>query len=313
MASFSSPGSPASSSRLFVSFSGGRTSGCMARMLQQSTLPTTEVVTIFANTGQEDEQTLLFVDECDKRWGLNVVWVEAVVHPERGVGTSHQVVNFATAHRGKRLFEQMIRKYGIPNKNFPHCTRELKLRPMTSYLRSIGWLPGTYDTAIGIRADEFDRIDPKAAKFRFTYPLAKLGVTKPQILDWWSKQPFNLKLPEHFGNCRTCWKKSERKLLTIAKVEPEAFAMNIEMEEKYAFAGAGEGPRTFFRKRMRALDLIELAKEPFEPFVDGYSSQIQEMDKPDGCSESCDVQTAHLEEMLMEEAANARLTPDHSR
>jgi 3'-phosphoadenosine 5'-phosphosulfate sulfotransferase (PAPS reductase)/FAD synthetase len=85
-----------------------------------------EKMFVFANTGEEDERTLEFVDRCDKEWGLNVVWVEAEVSPTKRVGTSHRIVTFETATRGPSLFERMIEKYGIPNKSAPHCTRELK-------------------------------------------------------------------------------------------------------------------------------------------------------------------------------------------
>ena len=35
-------------------------------------------------------------------------------------------------------------------------------------------------------------------------PLASIiKTTKQDILDWWSKQPFDLNLEEHYGNCIT--------------------------------------------------------------------------------------------------------------
>ena len=52
--------------RLFISFSGGRTSAYMARRLLRDRPADTEIVTVFANTGQEDERTLEFVDRCDR-------------------------------------------------------------------------------------------------------------------------------------------------------------------------------------------------------------------------------------------------------
>jgi 3'-phosphoadenosine 5'-phosphosulfate sulfotransferase (PAPS reductase)/FAD synthetase len=170
-----------------------------------------EVVTLFANTSQEDERTLEFVDRVDREWGANIVWLEAVVHAGHGEGTTHRVVDFGSAKRKGEVFESVIAKYGIPNKAYPGaCTRELKLNATKSYLRSIEWGPGTYDTAIGIRADEIDRISSVAAKNRFVYPLAVDGITKADVMAFWRGQPFDLQVPEHLGNCTWCWKKSLR-------------------------------------------------------------------------------------------------------
>ena len=36
-----------------------------------------DIVIVFANTGKEDEGTLQFVHECETRWDLPIVWVEA--------------------------------------------------------------------------------------------------------------------------------------------------------------------------------------------------------------------------------------------
>lgn len=278
--------------RILVSFSGGRTSGLMLRRLLDSVRDARMVVT-FANTSQEDERTLDFVHKVDQEWGVGIVWLEAVVHPDRGVGTTHRIVSYETADRTGATFEAVIAKYGIPNKAFPGaCTRELKLRAITSYARSIGWGPGTYDTAIGIRADEIDRMDSMAAQKRFIYPLASAGITKTDVLAWWSKQPFDLNLPEHFGNCRWCWKKSLRKHLTLVKECPEAFDFPRRMEALYANAGAGIGPRTFFRNRMTVGDLFALAEKPFEPFRDDAEMQLPllPLDIPGGgCGESCEI------------------------
>ena len=287
--------------RLAVSFSGGRTSGLMLRKLLDSARDT-QIVTVFANTGQEDERTLKFVDRVDREWGVGIIWLEAVVHPERGAGTTHKVVSFETADRSGAVFESVIAKYGIPNKAFPGaCTRELKLRAITSYLRSIGWGPGTYDTAIGIRADEIDRMDSTAAQKRFVYPLIAAGITKADVLAWWGTQPFDLNLPEHFGNCRWCWKKSLRKHLTLVKECPEAFDFPRRMEQLYAHAGAGVGPRTFFRNRMTTDDLFSLAEQPFEPFRDNAEVQLPllPLDVPGGgCGESCEIYADGIEDRV---------------
>lgn len=239
---------------------------------------------IFANTGEEDERTLEFVDRCDREWNLRLVWVEAEINPEKGIGTGHRVVNFETATRGGNLFEAMIAKYGIPNKNYPHCTRELKLHPITSYARHRGWQAGTYRTAIGIRSDEIDRINPNFVEAGLYYPLCDAKIKKTDVFAFWDKQPFDLQVPEHRGNCVWCWKKSLRKHLTLARETPQVFKFPMRMEEQYGFAGAGDGRRVFFRGGTTARELIELSRENFEAFVDP-----RHLDQNGGCEESCEV------------------------
>ena len=67
--------------KLTVSFSGGRTSAYMCYILQTQYADKYDIQYVFANTGQEHENTLKFVDQCDKAFNLNLTWVEAVVDP----------------------------------------------------------------------------------------------------------------------------------------------------------------------------------------------------------------------------------------
>ena len=252
----------------------------------------TEIVVTFANTGQEDERTLQFVDRCDREWGLGVVWLEAVVDPRPHAGTRHRVVDFASASRAGEPFEAVIAKYGIPNKAFPSCSRELKEHTMKSYIRhELGWKTGNYRTAVGIRADEIDRQSADAVKNGIFYPLIGWGVTKADVLAWWKQQPFDLYLPEHLGNCTWCWKKSLRKHLTLAVDHPHVFDFPRRIEPVYKDAGAGDGNRRFFREKLTVFDIFERAQEPFEKFVDGNEVFDPELDVGGGCSESCDVFT----------------------
>lgn len=276
--------------KLFVSFSGGRTSAFMTWWIMQNFRNDYEIQVVFANTGAEAEETLRFVKCCDKEWGLGVVWVEAVVHHDERKGCTHRIVNFETASRKSEPFEEVIKKYGIPNMAFPHCTRELKLNPMLSYIRSLGWKK--FVTAIGIRADEVDRMNAKYKKNRFWYPLIKMGMTKQDVNNWWAEKDFHLQLQEHQGNCEFCWKKSDRKLLTLIKENPATFDFTQRMEKEHADSGSGEGSRVFFRQGRSTEDMRALSRELFEPFVEGdetYQQPLFEMDIPGGaCGESCE-------------------------
>jgi hypothetical protein len=282
--------------KLFNSFSGGKTSGYMSWWLKNNKFHEyDDVVTIFANTGQENEETLEFVNRCDKEWGLNVVWLEAAVNTEKNKGTGFNIVSYETASRKGEPYEAMIQKYGIPNKAYPHCTRELKLQPMRAYIHSLGWMRGEYQTAIGIRVDEMDRVSSKMREENIVYPLIEFTkVTKEMINWWWERQSFNLDLPEHKGNCSWCWKKSKRKLLTLAAECPEIFEFPARMEEIHGLAGSNiDGTkRVFFRNNTSTQQLIDESKFPFakyRPAGVNFDLFNYEMDSANGCSESCEV------------------------
>lgn len=273
--------------RLQISFSGGATSGMMTEHLLREYTDTHDIVVTFANTGEEDARTLVFVDRCDRILGFKTVWLEAVVDPKLGNGTTHKVVNYETATRGGSLFEAAIKKYGIPNKNFPHCTRTLKLHPMTSYLRSIGWEAGSYTTAIGIRTDETRRVAKTAEAQNIIYPLVDTWPTdKQDVREWWLKRAFQLGLPERRGNCTWCWKKSLRKHLLLLQEDPQALAFPDAMERQYGSAGAGYTgvDRVFFRERRSARDIIKIAA-----ITDPANSRSPGLDENGGRSESCEV------------------------
>jgi len=288
---------------LVISFSGGKTSGFMTKyLLENKRDEYDEIIVIFANTGQEREETLEFVDRCDKEFGFNLTWVEALVNQELGKGTRHTIVNFDTASRSGEPFEEYIKKHGIPNQAYPKCTGELKLAPMLSYIRSLGWKNADYHTAIGIRSDEMDRVNAKFVENRIIYPLCwDVKATKQSIAHWWEQQSFNLELKEHEGNCSWCWKKSKRKLLTLAKDMPELFDFPLRMEAELGTVGAlhrkdpSAPANVFFRSKQSTKDILAESRLPFDPFIDEIQLQLigfdYDMDAAGGCSESCEVFT----------------------
>lgn len=249
--------------RLLISFSGGETSALMSKLIIERMAGNyDEIRTVFANTGQENEETLQFVDQCDKAFGLGVVWIEAVTPEERGVGARCREVTFETASRDGQPFEDMIRKHGIPGPAMPLCSKELKTRPITRWARENGWLPGTYDLAIGIRTDEIDRMSPEARRRRIIYPLvSRFPHTKPKVNEFWARQPFRLDLKGYQGNCKWCWKKSLRKHLTIISESPDAYAFPERMEQLYPHNGVNKTgePRRFFRGNRTVSDLRKMA------------------------------------------------------
>lgn len=244
-----------------ISFSGGLTSAYMTVYLLQSYSHIYDFIVTFANTGLEHEKTLEFVRNCDEKLGFNTVWLEPVIHPTKRMGTTHKIVNFETATRNTDLFESMIEKYGIPNLVYKHCTRELKIRPMDSYLRSLGISPKSIPTAIGIRADESRRCAKDAAERNFVYPLAsEHPVDKQFVWDFWESQEFTLGLEEHEGNCNMCFEKSFPKLLKQLKTNPEALEFHLRMEREHGQTNNKPGMpnRVFFRQKKSAMDVLSL-------------------------------------------------------
>jgi hypothetical protein len=230
---------------------------------------------VFANTGQEHEKTLQFVDRCDREWGLNVVWLEAEVIDGKGNGTTYRVTDLANASRDGRPFEDVIRKYGVPNSTAPHCTRELKSQPIASYIRD-NRDGRDFRIAIGIRSDEIDRIDVKAKKKKYIYPLISSFPTfKYDVKGFWSNQSFSLGLPEHLGNCLWCWKQSGRKHGILARSVPEIYDFPARMEREYGSVNS-DRPRVFFRGNTSTEMLMRGEMKDFDK------------DDPNGCSESCE-------------------------
>lgn len=221
-----------SKQNIMVSFSGGRTSAYMCWWLITYMGHIYNFHFVYANTGLEHEKTLEFVDKVDKHLNLNLTWVEAVISPIERIGTSYTIVNFETACRDNRLFKEMSAVYGLANKTWLHCTRELKIQPIKKFSDDYFGL-NNYRTAIGIRIDELGRIK-KLSPVKI-YPLALItSTTKQEVLDFWKEQPFDLEIEEHYGNCVACHKKSDTKLKMIADENPHYFDPVIELEKNYS-------------------------------------------------------------------------------
>jgi len=126
-----------------------------------------EQICIFANTGMENEETLEFLDRCDKEYGLNIIWIEAVVH-EHGKGNTYRITNFKDAYRINQYkdplhpFHAHVKKNGIPNATYPQCSDRLKEQVIESYKKANG-LSGARQ-ALGFRADESNRAMSRPVK-----------------------------------------------------------------------------------------------------------------------------------------------------
>ena len=281
--------------KMNISFSGGRTSAYMTKKMIDNWSDKYDFIVVFANTGLEHSKTLDFINNCDRYFGFNTVWVEGVVHNERKSST-HKIVTYESASRNGEPFEEYIKKYGIPNTAFPQCTRELKLYPMQSYLKSIGYYHKTIPTAIGIRVDEKRRIAKSAEVDNIIYPLIDAWPTdKQDVLDWWEDQEFDLGIDEFEGNCLGCYKKSDKKHFLQMERDPSVYDFHRRMESLYRRTGPQDGERVFFRGN-RSTEMMFTA---YEQQKDYPKRQVIDIYEGSGCSESCEVySTEELPEWL---------------
>ena len=127
---------------------------------------------------------------------------------------------------------------------------------------------------------------------RSIYPLVDLFPTnKPDVIDFWTKQNFNLKLLDYQGNCKWCYKKSNKKLFQIMEDDISIFDFPKEMERKFGNVGSNnvggvvtDKPRALFRGYRSTEKMIALFNEV------GYKQNnfVFDDEEDSGCSESCE-------------------------
>ena len=273
--------------KLHISFSGGRTSAYMTKLMLDNWSDRYEFIVTFANTGLEHPKTLDFIHNCDKHFGFNTVWLESVVHHDQRSAPTHKIVDYASASRSGAPFEEVIKKYDIPNQKFPGCTRDLKLSPIKSYLKSLGINEHEIPTAIGIRTDELRRVNPKTAAARtLIYPLINDWPSdKQDVLDWWEEQAFDLGIDEFEGNCLGCWKKSLKKHFMQIERDPSVYDFHKRMDAEHKFTGPQEGHRHFFRGDVSTARLFEM----YEENKNSGKRLVTSAYEDGGCSESCEL------------------------
>lgn len=292
---------------LHISFSGGETSAFMTWWLINHARDNyNKILVSFANTGQEFEQTLEFVDKFSKYFSIPVTWLEAIQNHGVRKSPDYKIVDFEMANRDGSVYEDSIKKYGIPNAAFNHCTRSLKTDILKKHATEI--LGKEFLIAIGIRIDEIDRMSNNPSVI---YPLIKMKpMRKVDINKWWSEQPFRLNLKGYEGNCKWCWKKTMRKHLTLIKENPSVFDFPRKMESVYPRVGPefvknnASPDRVFFSGSLSTNDLFnvyEEKKNTFTPFHDENQVFDQELDIPGSCNESCEVYSEEQDKIKLED------------
>tara|TARA_R100000426_G_scaffold39240_2_gene30637 strand:- start:33 stop:869 length:837 start_codon:yes stop_codon:yes gene_type:complete len=246
-----------------ISFSGGRTSGFMLKKIIDSyngTLPENLYV-VFANTGKEMPQTLDFVKDCAEKWDCKIHWLELEIANERPVYRTKKV-NYETASRKGEPFEALIkRRKMLPNPVMRMCTQELKMNVMKRFMKEKGHKEWT--NVIGLRYDEPRRVakqsrqnDSNVNAWDSVCPLYQDKITVKEILEFWQKNNFDLKLTSEngqttAGNCDLCYLKGTKTLTKIIKEKPDLADWWIAQEKKIDAT---------FRKNGSYIDLLDLTK-----------------------------------------------------
>lgn len=213
-----------------VSFSGGRSSAYMLYKILEAydfNLPD-DIYVIFCNTGKEMPQTLRFVSDCEKNWGVEIVWLEY-----SGV-KQYKVVTSETASTNGEPFAQLIEdKQYLPNMMARFCTSELKVLTIERYLKD---KVDEFATVVGIRADEPRRVVKMRSKEDYLVPLADAQVTEAQIKDFWANNEFDLAMPpagqNTLSNCDLCFLKGYSIKQSIVEHNPSLADWWIEQEKK---------------------------------------------------------------------------------
>ncbi|QXF35198.1 hypothetical protein CE143_20020 [Photorhabdus luminescens] len=208
-----------------VSFSGGRTSAYLVYMMEQRRKAGENVQYVFMDTGAEHPKTYEFIRDLVQHWKIDLVCLRVVINPALGKGNSYQILSLDEIKHDLEPWKAMLKKYGTPYVGGEFCTDRMKLVPFKKYCdEHIG--KKAYHTWIGIRADEQKRIKRKE---RTSYLADISDIDKWGVIDWWSRQQFDLQIPEHLGNCCFCIKKSIQKIALAAKDEPELAAQFLKI------------------------------------------------------------------------------------
>ena len=283
---------------IFCSVSAGYSSVMMAIRMKKM-YPNHNIINVMSNTSKERRESLVFMNECDRYFGLNLIWIEAEICQTKGKGTDFKVVEFEDLKTEGELFEDGIKKYGIPSSINKWCNRELKLNPLRKHANSI-FGRNNYSIAVGIRSDEIDRISKDYKKNNVFYPLIESEITTEDRNKFWSNSSFvQIKIPAFKGNCDMCFEKSNRKLKTILIQNPKCGNWWQSMIDKYGKIPLPNKPAyndlmkenngmTFFRGYNNINNLEIMSKEPFNLATDEYIYE-DDSDIEDECGSGCTV------------------------
>lgn len=269
-----------------ISFSGGRTSAYMLKMMLDAAggAFAPDVHVVFANTGKEREETLRFVHECQVRWGVPIHWIEFRSRKTSlPIEERFEEVGYNSASRAGEPFEALIRdKQHTPNAVMRWCTQELKVRVMKWFMQARGYK--SWINVIGLRHDERHRVAksqrPNKEVWTNAMPLDVAGVSNRDVRAFWTEQDFDLQLLPFEGNCDGCFLKARPKLWEIERTAPGTLQWWSDMEQ-----GPGKGR---FVTEYSYAELIQDVRRQPDLFAGGLFDNDPEMDAECGlwCGEA---------------------------
>jgi len=282
---------------IFCSVSSGYSSVMMAIKLKEW-YPNHNIINVMANTSKEREESLHFMNECDKHFKLNLVWLEANFH-EKGIGVTPNIVTYENLKRNGEVFEEGIKKLGIPSKVNKWCNRDMKLEILRKYANSI-FGKDNYSVAVGIRADEIDRVRKDYKTNNVFYPLMDRKISSNDRNRFWKDQSIKITIPAYKGNCDLCFAKSNRKLMTIIKEDTNLIEwwdrmlkdysqITIEGKPSYNYLLKENNGMSFYRNYNTIQDLVKMAQQPFSKATDEYIYENDLFDLEDDCGSGCQV------------------------
>lgn len=275
-----------------VSFSGGRTSAFLVRLMEVERARGADVHYVFMDTGAEHPETYSFIQKMVAHWRIPLVCIQMVALPmNKGVG--YRIVDVNDLNHNLVPFTDMLGKYGAPDAARPHCSNKMKERPFRKYCRET--FGNDYTTWLGIRADEPNRLGDKNG-IRFLAELT--DATKQDVLNWWSEQKFDLGISEHLGNCVFCVKKSLGKVCLAARDEPRLLEqfVNLVASDRVRTEGLKdpERSREMYRGGRTIGEVIELFPELTRDELFAKLRMSKAFDTG-SCAESCEVFTVGIE------------------
>ena len=254
-----------------VSFPGGRTSGFMLYqvLLAHGKVLPNHVKVVFCNTGLEHGKTLDFIQACADQWGINITWLEYAGKKNK---PSYKITDYKGASRKGEPFGILVdeRQY-LPNPIARFCTVDLKIKLLDKYMKdTYGKEFREHNQLIGLRHDEPRRVanmKKNKRKNPALLPMNEARHTLQDVMQFWSKQPFDLGIQPHHGNCQGCFLKSRYRLDLVAKEDPNSLAWWVQQEAKILGV---ENPKqhTFRKDRPKYENVLEQSRLQLPLFPD---------------------------------------------
>ncbi len=282
-----------------VSFSGGRTSAYLViTAIEKFGIENVDVASM--DTGAEHPMTYEFMRKFHayilETYGVEITYLRTDFNTPLGEGNKYHILKIDEIGPDLKPFREMIKKYGVPYIGGMFCTDRMKLVPFTKYCQD-RYGKKNYETWLGIRADEPNRLNPKSG-IRYLAEISDFE--KQDILEFWSKMPFNLQIPEQLGNCVFCPKKSNLKLAAAQRDEPELYHEFLTMI--YGESVRHDNKTGHHSQMYRGKQSLEQVVAMFDGSTgDEIKSRIRgtKATNTGSCSESCEVFVCESNQMSM--------------